>query len=215
MLCKPDALAGGSSVVSGTRASAFLLTLASICASEHDSVTVPPQHGEAAEAARRQVRERAETESSFRGEVQDSAAVIARLCTRARSVAHLSGVPVRQLLIEALEGLGFRIVEVTPHQCTAEDVGNIYGFDPYAETLDSVPRQLLGYLAGQPTLVVRIEGTQSGATLEWWKTAARHILIDREGSNYLLVNLVHVCERSDAAYLSSLRRQATHGETGS
>lgn len=198
VMAKPDALGGPTALVTRGQAQGLLLGLA-----RHvdRSIILPPDIAETANRAIRQVRERADSEPSFAGELRHQSHCAARLLELA-DVFNGETIPTWEVLTISLSGLGFRASRHVTHTVTAGDVDAIYG-DTTAEKYRHLRPLLVDYLAGHTVRVSWLTGDQHPAALQHWKTYVRHHLLQRPpGGGHLLRNLVHVCEGPDADYLT-------------
>lgn len=205
IFCKPDVRGGVHTQTRADRARAFLLGLAAMCRGGRSLEGVPRAYVAAASNAARQARERATTEPTFVGEPIHPESLSAQLATEADAFCGSETVATSIVLQAAIRGLGFTVVASRIHVCNEADVDGIYSATTTTSSYSSVRDQLLDYLVGHELLIWWLEGEQPAALLEWWKTFARHVLIDRDPDEHLLVNLVHVCGEEDARYLQRLR----------
>lgn len=198
VFCKPDALRGQRSRVPAGRAGAFLRALAAGCGG---AAEVPAEWAAAAGRAARQVAERAVTEPAFQGTILDAAGAARRLETAAARLAG-GAVATPHALRAAAEGLGFE-VEASARLVLGEaGVDAVYAGTVTTAEFAVIRPDLIGYLARDEIEVWRLSGGQAGCALQWWKTYARQMLVDREPGVHLLRNLVHACDGPDAGYLS-------------
>ena len=101
-----------------------------------------------------------------------------------------------------MEGLGFE-VEVSARLVLGEaGVDAVYANTVSTAEFAEIRPGLISYLASDEIEVWRLSGRQAGCALQWWKTYARQMLVDREPGVHLLRNLVHACDGPDASYLS-------------
>lgn len=165
--------------------------------------TVNPENTicpECSEEAARQIRERAVSELSFRGEVLKPEVMAVSLLSYAEE--HLRGG--RSNVAEVLEGGlrclsadGFRTKKLT---LSPGDVEIIYsGSD------GDIMIRLHEYLDGSEVVLVDIENTEA-FILQWWKTFSRHYFLDYSRERYPLKNLIHVAEE-DSVYLKKIMEE--------
>ncbi|MFD7629326.1 hypothetical protein ACFV7Q_25425 [Streptomyces sp. NPDC059851] len=200
VFCKPDALYGPRSTVDGQRAAALLSALAARCADDGpEGVGEPWRTG--AERAATQIAERARGEAAFQGTLTDADEAAVRL----RDVAgRLSpgAISTREVLRLSVQGLGF-VLEAERRVVLGEaGVDAVYGGATTTVEFDRVRADLVDYLAADSVEVWLLNGKQAECALQWWKTYVRHMLLDRKPGEYLLRNLVHVCDGPDADYLA-------------
>ncbi|NBM14465.1 hypothetical protein [Streptomyces sp. GC420] len=199
VFCKPDALYGPHSTVDGQRAAALLTALAARCAGDGlEGVAEAWRTG--AQRAATQIAERAGTEPAFRGTLiaPDAAAV------RLQQASHVLGsgpVPTRDVLRAAVEGLGFELEAERRVVLGERGVEAVYAGTTTTVEFEDVRKDLVDYLAADSVEVWLLSDRQEECALQWWKTYVRHMLLDRRPGEYLLRNLVHVCDGADADYL--------------
>ncbi|MFF4339377.1 hypothetical protein ACFY00_05465 [Kitasatospora sp. NPDC001540] len=181
------------------RAGAFLRALAAHCRGGGWE-RVPEEWRTAADRAARQVAERAVTEPSFRGALVDAVAVAERLEATAAGLP-IGERPVLEVLLLAVEGLGFAVKERARLVLGEVGVDAVYQDSATTVEFAAVRASLLEYLAGHPVEIWRLSDGQAECALQWWKTYVRQMLLDREPGVHLLRNLVHACDGPDADYL--------------
>jgi hypothetical protein len=200
VFCKPDALDGPHSRVEGERAAAMLMALAVHCLGGDGRHRIPAQWKASADRAALQVAERAATEPSFRGSLTNARAVANRLDAAADTMK-ASSASTRHVLMLALDGLGFTVRESARLVLGESGVDLVYGHGVTTTDYWTVRSDLMEYLAECHIEVWTLAASQEECALQWWKTYARQMLLNREPGMHLLRNLVHVCEGPDAVYL--------------
>lgn len=207
VFCKPDALHGPHSTVEPRRAVALLAALADHCAGRGPGDLTGPWRVRAGRAAT-QITERAWTEPAFRGTLVEPNAAAERLGRAAHEA--LSAVPApartRDVLRATVEGLGFQVESARQVVLGKQGVEAVYAEATTTVEFEQVRRDLVDYLADEPVEIWMLAGVQAECVLQWWKTYVRHMLLDRRPGEYLLRNLVHVCDGVDAEYLAGLLR---------
>ncbi|MFF9349488.1 hypothetical protein [Streptomyces sp. NPDC014734] len=202
VFCKPDALDGPHSTVRGHRAAGFYAALAAQCAGEGPEGLVEPWRTSARRAAT-QIAERAQTEEAFRGMVVAPDAAAERLRQASRLLAD-GPEQTRGVVRRAVRLLGFEVEAERQVVLGEAGVEEVYGGATTTVEFERVRADLVNYLASDPVEVWLLSGRQDPCVLQWWKTYVRHMLLDRKPGEYLLRNLVHVCDGPDAAYLAGL-----------
>ncbi|MDX3854218.1 hypothetical protein [Streptomyces sp. AK02-01A] len=200
VFCKPDALSGPRRTVTRERAVALLTALAGMCSGTGAGTLVPVPWRSAAERAAVQVSERARTETPFQGAVREGGTASAQLLKMVDALP--AGVVATSELLElSLGGLGFGVRSA--HRLVLGEVGvdAVYAGATTTTEYEPVRARLLEYLAAEEVEVWDLEAGQAACVLQWWKTYVRHLLLDRRPGEYLLRNLVHVCDGPDADYL--------------
>jgi len=209
VFCKPDALSGLHSIVPRLRASSLLFALASACDSS-DLSFIPENLRALAGRAAKQIHERSMTELTFKGSVAHKQESATRL-RQSVSLLEDETLPTLSVLRQSIEGLGFSIEEAYRHVCTESDVEAIYPSHPGRS--GDIHLELIDYLVGHPIEIWWLSGEQHPCVLQWWKTYVRHLFKDRlPNQEYLIRNLVHVCDGEDRLYLSRLLLR--YGERG-
>ncbi|KIF76096.1 hypothetical protein QR77_23850 [Streptomyces sp. 150FB] len=199
VFCKPDALSGPHRTMARERAVALLTALAGMCSGTGTSL-VPGLWRPPAERAAVQVSERARTEAAFQGTAREGGTASARLLGVVETLP-FGVVETRELLELSLAGLGFGIRSAHRLVLGKAGVDAVYAGATTTTEYELVRARLLEYLAADEVEVWDLDGGQAGCVLQWWKTYVRHLLLDRRPGEYLLRNLVHVCEGPDAGYL--------------
>jgi hypothetical protein len=199
VFCKPDALYGPASMVDGQRAGALLAALAARCG-KNGLAGVDGRWRPAAERAAVQISERARSEPTFRGALHGAQGAHARL-TRAAAILGPGPVSTSAVLRTCVEGLGFAVQMARRIILREAGVTAVYGGATTTVEFEEVRTALFDYLATEPVDVWVLSGEQDACVLQWWKTYVRHMLLDRRPGEYLMRNLVHVCDGSDADYL--------------
>lgn len=199
VFCKPDALYGPHSTVDGQRAAALLTALAARCAGDGLEGVAETWRG-GAERAATQIAERARSEPAFRGALIDPDSAAVRLQWTSRALGP-GPVPTRDVLRAAIEGLGFELEAERRVVLGERGVEAVYAGATTTVEFEEVRKDLVEYLAADPVEVWLLSDRQEECALQWWKTYVRHMLLDRRPGEYLLRNLVHVCDGADAGYL--------------
>ncbi|WP_207309429.1 hypothetical protein, partial [Streptomyces kasugaensis] len=197
--CKPDALYGPHSRVDRERAVALLSALAAMCCASYP-VEVDCARRPAVRRAAVQVAERSATESAFRGTVYRPEAAAALLAASAQALP-AGPSATRDVLRLAVEGLGFSVGAEHRLVLGEQGVDAVYGGVTTTVEFGQVRSDLVAYLAAEEVDVWLLSGGQEACVLQWWKTYVRHVLLDRRPGEYLLRNLVHVCDGPDGEYL--------------
>lgn len=201
VMIKPDALTGPSATTNVEAARGLLLGLA-----HHLDATVPlPLESRTRiEHAARQVAERSASERAFQARPVRAISTARRLRTDAAALATAGALPTEQVIIRSLHRLGFAICCQAEHVIAWYDLDAIY--PELAQTArDTIRPLLVEYLVGQPVHVLWLTGDQHPGLLQAWKTYLRHLTLPRPpAGGHLLRNLVHVCDRHDATYLTRI-----------
>lgn len=165
--------------------------------------TVNPENTispELSEEAVRQIRERAVSEASFRGEVREPGVMAASLLLYAEE--HFRGG--RPNVAEVLEG-GLRCLSCGSF-CAKKLIlspGNVEII--YSGSDGNIMARLHEYLDGREVVLADI-GTTEAFIFQWWKTFSRHYFLDYSKERYPLRNLIHVAEE-DSVYLKKLMEE--------
>ncbi|MEV0845510.1 hypothetical protein AB0J21_06400 [Streptomyces sp. NPDC049954] len=114
--------------------------------------------------------------------------------------------PTRDVLRRAVRQLGFEVEAERQLVLGERGVEAVYAGATATVQFDRIRAELVEYLASDPVEVWLLSGRQAACALQWWKTYVRHMLLDRQPGEYLLRNLVHVCDGPDAGYLAGLVR---------
>ena len=197
IMLKPDALSGVHSEIETTRASAFLCALAGEFSLPRRVLKLERRFQTAADRAHRQVSERRVTEEAFQGIPKDPIHVSKRLLSLSGKLPKRN-ISTEKVLLAAVLALGFVTISETLHTCTRNDIDHIYG-NPPSEEYSKILNTLIEYLAEKNVKCFLLSGYQSSCVLQFWKTYARHLLIERpdDDGTYLVQNLVHVCDSND------------------
>ncbi|MFJ1647529.1 hypothetical protein [Streptomyces sp. NPDC088258] len=204
VFCKPDALQGPHSTVGGRRAAGFFAALAAQCAGDGPESLVEPWRT-GAERAAIQIAERARTEEGFRGTLVGPECAAERL-RQAGRLLWSGPEPTWGVLRRAVRQLGFEVEAERRLILGKRGVEAVYAGATTTVQFGRVRAELVDYLASDPIEVWLLSGRQAACALQWWKTYVRHMLLDCEPGEYLLRNLVHVCDGPDAGYLAGLVR---------
>ena len=165
--------------------------------------TVNPENTtspEYSEEAVRQIRERAVSEASFRGEVLEPGVMATSLLLYAEE--HFCGgrpdvAGVLEGGLRCLSGGGFCAKKLTLSPGNVETI--------YSGSDGDIMVRLHEYLDGREVVLADIGNTEV-FVLQWWKTFSRHYFLDYSRERYPLRNLIHVAEE-DSGYLKKLMEE--------
>lgn len=165
--------------------------------------TVNPENTtspEYSEEAVRQIRERAVSEASFRGEVREPSVMVASLLSYAEEHFRGGWLDVAGVLengLRCLSGGGFCTKKLTLFPRNVETI--------YSGSDGNIMAKLHEYLDWREVVLADIENTEA-FILQWWKTFSRHYFLDYSRERYPLRNLIHVAEE-DSVYLKKLMEE--------
>lgn len=160
---------------------------------------VNPRHRgvEPTEEAVRQIRERAASEVSFRGEVLEPGILAKAFLSYSQENFREGQLNVADVLKGGLECLSDGPLDTRQITLSSYDVTMIY-----QGTDTDVLNDLHEYLDWHEVLLVDM-GSTSVFILQWWKTFCRHFFLDYSREKYPLRNLMHVAEE-DRVYLKKM-----------
>lgn len=165
--------------------------------------TVNPENAispEYSKEAVRQIRERAVSEASFRGEVLEPGAMATSLLLYAEENFCGGRLDVAEVLeggLRCLNGGGFCAKKLTLSPGNVETI--------YSGSDGDIMTRLHEYLDGREVVLVDTGNTEV-FVLQWWKTFSRHYFLDYSRERYPLRNLIHVAEE-DSGYLKKLMEE--------
>lgn len=165
--------------------------------------TVNPENAispEYSEEAVRQIRERAVSEASFRGEVWEPGVMVASLLSYAEEHFRGGRPDVAGVLeggLRCLSGGSFCAKKLTLSPGNVETI--------YSGSDGDIMARLHEYLDGSEVILADIGNTEA-FVLQWWKTFSRHYFLDYSRERYPLRNLIHVAEE-DSVYLKKLMEE--------
>lgn len=155
---------------------------------------------EYSEEAVRQIRERAVSEASFRGEVWEPGVMAASLLSYAEEHFRGGRLDVAGVLedgLRCLSGSDFCAKKLTLSPGNVETI--------YSGSDGDIMTRLHEYLDGREVVLADIGSTET-FVLQWWKTFSRHYFLDYSRERYPLKNLIHVAEE-DSVYLKKLMEE--------
>ena len=160
------------------------------------SDTVGGGYASRRDAAARQIMERSATEPAFQGKLsaEDGNRLVQNIEDR---IGTASGDMICNIIEDAVELMGFRILQGKTCRLTPDDVSAIYSLSDE----NSLAQRLHDYLDGKTVRILLLSG-DNGFLLQWIKTFVRHFFILDRTEVFPLKNLIHVSEE-DFSYMES------------